>query len=115
MDISAVTGRSQNLVTGAAQTVPIAITGTGPFVRSLTVTPKPTTPGLITIDASGSLVFAASSAPADANTYTIVVYAKVAGSNDCRASAPATYKYRNCETAIITTTAFSNLETSVFV
>ena len=72
VSISAVTGKSQNLVTGAAETVAIVMTGSGPFVYSLTVTPTPNTPGLITIDgASGSITFAASSNPADANTVAI--------------------------------------------
>ena len=100
---------------GAAETVKIAITGTGPFEYSLSVIPTPNTPGLITVDASGSLVFAATSDPADANTYTLVLYAKVSGSNDCRASAPATYTYTNCISATITWAAPSTVTTSVLV
>ena len=109
------------MVTGAAEIVTITASTTlaDPLLYSLTVTPTPNTPGLITIDsASGSITFAASSNLLDAKTYTLVVSA----SQECNVpttatSAPATYTYVNdpCPSATITWAAPPGVTTSVLV
>ena len=61
---------------------------------SLIVLPKPATPGLITLDESGPfIIFAASSNPADANTYTIVFDA----SNECQTTTSADHAHYTYE------------------
>ena len=108
------------MVTGAAETVAITASTTlaDPLLYSLTVTPTPNTPGLITIDKiSGSITFAASSNLLDATTYTLVVCACVTTSTSCKTSASATYTYTNdpCLAATITWAAPPDVTTSVLV
>ena len=129
IDLSSITGASYNIFTGAANSKSFTITPTYPMYCGLApsyeyqviYSPASATPNLISLSSSTSknIVFAQSSNPNDAATYSIIVNARFAGQTNWLTlitTAITTITYSDpCYTTTITIQPLTDMSTSVLL
>jgi hypothetical protein len=100
IDLSAIDGKSQNVLTDPAKSITFTATpdfacGAASIEYQVTYSPSSTTSNLITLPTSttASITFAQTKNLADAKSYTVTVRAGPAGISDWLSSATATYSY----------------------